>query len=222
MRELFHFDIETCGSYPNFTEFKLNDPKGAALFQGKFDKMNWEEKYGTVDEAYLSMSGVISTYGRICCISYGFQHNGEIRINSSFGTDEKEILIEFKKVLERVEKKNYDLCGFRILYFDIPFILHKMHKYDIDPPEILKVYDKKPWEMRVRDISEDWRQKFAWSFSFDEVCYEIGVESPKTNMNGSHVHDKFWSHNNKQLEEIKDYCESDVRASIQVENKIYR
>lgn len=221
MRDLFHFDIETCGSYPNFTEFKLNDQIGSELFEKKYEKMKWSEKYGSIEQAYLEQAGVISTFGRICCISYGFKHEDNSRITSSYGTDEEKILIDFKEVLERVEKKNYDICGFRIWYFDIPFILHKMHRHDITPPEILRIYDKKPWETRVRDISEDWRQKFAWSFSFDEVCYELGIESPKQDMNGSMVHEMFWSHDPNNMEMIKTYCESDVRASIDVENKIY-
>jgi predicted PolB exonuclease-like 3'-5' exonuclease len=48
------------------------------------------------------------------------------------------------------------------------------------------------------------------------IVLEIG--SPKDNMNGSEVHSYYWNGN---LEDIKKYCESDVRASIEVSKKIY-
>jgi predicted PolB exonuclease-like 3'-5' exonuclease len=72
--------------------------------------------------------------------------------------------------------------------------------------------------MRITDMSDDWKQKFAWAFSFDEMCYELGVNSPKQEMNGSEVHKSFWS---GQLDKIKKYCESDVSASIDVSLKLY-
>jgi DNA polymerase elongation subunit (family B) len=222
MNELFHFDIESCGEYPTWQEFELNDPKGAELFEKKYHKLNWEEKHGSLDVAYLETSPIVSTFGRICCISYGFWNEDEKRISSSVNHDEKELLLDFKKVLEKVSTKKFDLCGYRVVYFDIPFILHKMHKYGIVPPAILDIYDKKPWEMRVRDISDDWRQKFAWSFSFDEVCYELGVESPKSDLDGSKVHGEFWKQTESSLERIKTYCEKDVSASMDVEKILYK
>jgi len=94
-----------------------------------------------------------------------------------------------------------------------------MHKYGITPPSILNIYDKKPWETRIVDMAEDWKQKFAWSSSFDEVCYELGVESPKDKIDGSEVHGKYWE---GAYEEIKEYCEKDVSASLDVDRKIYK
>ena len=73
--------------------------------------------------------------------------------------------------------------------------------------------------MRMVDISDDWRSKFAWAFSFDEVCYELGVESPKDVMDGSDVHKYYW---NGRLEDVRVYCEKDVRVSIEVSKKIYK
>ena len=73
--------------------------------------------------------------------------------------------------------------------------------------------------MRMVDISDDWRSKFAWAFSFDELCYELGVESPKDAMDGSDVHKYYWS---GRIEEIKTYCEKDVSSSINVSKLIYR
>jgi predicted PolB exonuclease-like 3'-5' exonuclease len=217
--ELFHFDIETAGQWRDFDEFLENDKRGADLFKSKWEKMKWSEKYSSIDEAYLDNSGIISTYGRIVCISFGYVDNdGEKRISSFCGDDEKQIVESFNNLLTKIEKKSFNLSGFRINHFDIPWVLHKCHKYGIKPANIIYIYDKKPWDMRVTDMSDDWRQKFAWAFSFDEMCYELGVNSPKQDMNGSEVHKSFW---NGEIEKIKKYCESDVSASIDVSLKLY-
>jgi hypothetical protein len=60
------------------------------------------------------------------------------------------------------------------------------------------LYDKKPWDCKIVDMSDDWKSKFAWAFSFDEMCYEIGVMSPKDLMNGSEVHKSFGMVNMKK------------------------
>lgn len=218
-QDLFMFDIETCGQYKDYDSFLDNDERGAKLFLNKFEKMRWSEKYSSINEAYLDNAGIISAYGRIVCISFGYIDNdGQKRISSFYGDDEKDIVESFNNLLSKIEKKAFNLSGFRINHFDIPWVLHKCHKYGIKPANIIYVYDKKPWDMRITDMSDDWRQKFAWAFSFDEMCYELGVDSPKQEMNGSEVHKCFW---NGELDKIKRYCESDVSASIDVSLKLY-
>jgi predicted PolB exonuclease-like 3'-5' exonuclease len=218
-QDLFMFDIETCGEYKDYDSFLENDKRGSDLFKSKWERMKWSEKYDTIEEAYLDNAGIISTYGRIVCISFGYLDNeGQKKISSFYGKDEKDIVESFNNLLIKIEKKSFNLSGFRINHFDIPWILHKCHKYSIKPANIIYVYDKKPWNMRITDMSDDWKQKFAWAFSFDEMCYELGVNSPKQEMNGSEVHKSFWS---GQLDKIKKYCESDVSASIDVSLKLY-
>ena len=216
--ELFHFDIETCGEHATWEDFLANDATGAALFEKKWQRMRWSETE-TIEDAYLNHSPIISTYGKICCISFGFFNNDQKRIKSYYGNDEKQILLDFKEMLIRIEKKSFNLSGFRIWYFDIPWILHKMHKYGITPPNILSIYDKKPWETRIVDMAEDWKQKFAWSSSFDEVCYELNIPSPKDKIDGSEVHGKYWV---GAYDNIKEYCEKDVSASLDMDRKIYQ
>lgn len=220
MTELFMFDIETCGSYPDYQTFLSEDERGAKLFESKFNKMGWSEKYKDIDEAYLENAGIIPTYGKICCISFGYLDNeGQKQIRSIYGEDEKEIVNSFNELLKKIEKKNFNLCGFRILYFDIVWVLRKLSKYRISPADIIYTHNKKPWEMRITDISDDWKGKFAWSNSFDELSYELGIESPKSNMNGSEVHTAYWS---GKLGKIKEYCEKDVEISIEVSKLIYK
>lgn len=218
--DYFYFDIECTSSYPSFTSFVESDERGSDLFRKKYKKMKWEEQYSTIDNAYIEQGGIISAYGKICCISYGYiQNTGEYSIQSLYGEDERDIVNKFNELLKKVETKNFKLCGYRVLYYDVPWILHKLHKYDIKPANILYLYDKKPWESRIVDMSEDYKQKFAYAFSFDEVCYELNVDSPKDKMDGSEVGIKYWE---GKYDEIKDYCEKDIKACIDASKLIYK
>jgi len=214
------FDIETAGNYKDYDTFLDNDERGARLFLGKYEKMNWSEKYADVNEAYIENAGIISTYGKIVCISFGFIDNeGVSKISSYYGDDEQDIVNSFNNLLKKIETKSFNLSGFRILHFDLPWILHKLHKYGIEPANMIYLYDKKPWDLRVVDMSDDWKGKFAWAFSFDELAYELGINSPKESMNGSQVHEYYWK---GRVEDIKTYCEKDVHSSIEVSKKLYK
>jgi predicted PolB exonuclease-like 3'-5' exonuclease len=57
------------------------------------------------------------------------------------------------------------------------------------------------------------------SNSFDEMCYELDVESPKDKISGSDVHKYYWL---GKLVEIKEYCEKDIKACIESSKKIYK
>ena len=216
--ELFHFDIETAGEYRDYDEFAKNDERGAMLFEGKWTRMGWDKKF-SLEDSYLDQSGIMSTYGRIVCISFGYiDSSGQKQIRSFYGDDERDIVSSFNDLLKKIGQKSFKLSGFRINYFDIPWVLHKLHKYGIEPAEMIAPYDKKPWEMRIVDMADDWKQKFAYAFSFDEMCYELGVPSPKEKMDGSLVHEYYHS---GRIEEIKEYCEMDVSSSIDAGNMIY-
>jgi len=218
--ELFYFDIETCGEHKDYDTFLDTDERGAKLFSGKYEKMNWSDKYADINEAYLENAGIISTYGRIVCISFGFIDNeGNSKISSYYGDNEEEIVTSFNNLLKKIETKSFNLCGFRINHFDIPWVLHKLHKYGIEPANMIYLYDKKPWDLRVVDMSDDWKGKFAWAFNFDEMCYELGVQSPKDIINGSQVHEYYWK---GRIEDIKTYCEKDVNSSIDASKKLYK
>lgn len=218
-KDLFMFDIETCGQYKDYDSFLDNDERGARLFMSKYEKMGWNEKYSDINEAYIENAGIISTYGKICCISFGYESNGEKQVRSFYGDDEKEIVESFNNLLKKIEVKSFNLCGFRIFHFDIVWLLRKLSKYRIEPANIIYTYDKKPWEMRITDMADDWKGKFAWSNNFDELAYELGIPSPKSNMSGSDVHKYYWS---GRIEDIKTYCEKDVETCIEISKVIYK
>ncbi len=216
---LFYFDIETVPQYENLDSFQNNDPIGYDIFQKRYFKMKWDEKYQSMDLAYIEQGGLSSLFGKICCISFGFINDkGEIILKSFYGEDEKKIVSSFNDTLLKIETRDFKLSGFYINIFDIPFILHKIHKYGIIPSELITLHNKKPWEYRIVDIAEDWKLKSNIFPSMEEICYELGIKC-KTTLKASDVRECFYK---GDYEIIKRYCEEDIVSTINISKKIYK
>ena len=169
VNKIIFLDIETV---PLVYDFKELD-KGSAQLWDKKSKYIQKYQEVSVEEAYQK-AGIYAEFGKIVCISFGYIDNaGEKKISSYYGDDEKDIVNSFNELLKKIEKKTFNLSGFRINYFDIPWVLHKLHKYGIKPANIIYMYDKKPWDVRVVDLSDDWKTKFAWAFSFATECFDF-------------------------------------------------
>jgi hypothetical protein len=69
--------------------------------------------------------------------------------------------------------------------------------------------------MKVLDTKEIWSfgGKYGLS-SLDLICSSLKIDSPKNgNVKGDNVNINFWNNNH---EEIKEYCEKDVKALIDI------
>ena len=91
----------------------------------------------------------------------------------------------------------------------------------INPPSIIKVWDKKPWDMPFMDTSEifafgSWTHQK--SVSLDLLSCSLNLTSPKEDMDGSMVSDYFW--NKCDYDSIKRYCEMDVDTVMSIMSKI--
>ncbi len=221
---LFYFDIETVGQYKDLESLKELDGKGYKLFMKKYDKSSWINEISTPEEAYLKFAPISSTYGKIVCVSFGYfteKKDEKYTINSIYNDDEERLIKEIQHLFLKVSKKHLIMSGFNINGFDIPFIVHKMNKYGIVVPNVLKIYGKKPWEIHSFDLFNEWKSTYStYKFmpSFDEVCYELGVPSPKNTIDGSKVHPTYWD--DDDLNAIVEYCEGDVYSNMLVAEKM--
>ena len=208
---IMYIDIETRGNYENYQQFKINDEFGSDLFLKKYEKLA-KDKYNTVDDAYKALCGLMSPYGSICCVSMGFyDRNGDKNIQSISNYDEKTLVHMLHENLVKIHKHNFVLSGYNITNFDIPWMNHKFLKYGLTIPEITATNGKKPWELDFIELSDMWKSNFKYYSSLEEVCYELGIKSPKSNMDGSEVNKYFWE---KKLDNIVSYCELDVSSTM--------
>jgi len=221
-KNLFYFDIETVSRYKNISELEKNDKRGYELFLKKIKRksIRFQEWNDDKDTIYKNKSSLIPEYGKIVCVSMAYYKNDELKIKSVYNDDEQEIVIEVNNIFNNISKNTtFGLCGYYIKGFDIPWLNKKMMKYELKIPSILKTFNIKPWNMNVYDLSEIWKSNGTLEHSsFDEMLFELNVDSPKENMSGEDCSSVYWGDND--LEKIKIYCENDVIACVNAAEKL--
>lgn len=217
-------DVETATGYPNYKAMLDDNPRLAILWskRAKYYRSAYTElNDSTDDEIYLSKASLEPEFLRVVCVSFGvLDGNNGPRYTSFYGVNEKDILDKASKVLSNASLKGMKLTGHNIKGFDIPCLGKRMifvNKSASTLPSSLIIWNKKPWEIPYLDTSEifsfgSWsQQKYM---SLDLLACSLGVDSPKDDMDGSMVSDAYW--NKSQYELIKEYCERDVGAVIEV------
>jgi len=213
------FDIETTTEYKDIYEFERLDPIGFKVFKTKQKKRSEHDKSWDLplEELYPLKGALVHEYNKIICISMAYYNNDDW-VYSSFTGDEPDIINKFNKVATNANNNNFSLGGYNITGFDIPLLNKKYFKYGIKLPYLLRVEGKKPWEMNLIELSDIWKCGGRDYSTLEEVCYVLDVESPKQVISGADVYEYY--HHRNDIDTIIDYCENDVRASIEVAIKL--
>jgi DNA polymerase elongation subunit (family B) len=223
--KLLFFDLETVGVEKDYPTLKETNSELARLFESY---MNWfqkkfpDEEGNPVEEVFVNRSALVPEFAKIIVGTFSFvDPKGKTHVQTFSGDNEKEILLQMKNLIDRVDKLGFFLCGHNIKMFDIPMLGKRMVANGIKPPKLLPSYDTKPWEVRAVDTKDLWGFGNNYSISsLDLMCVSLGVESPKTGeVSGNMVHDTYW--NKDGLKAISEYCERDVNVLVEVMNKIY-
>ena len=224
LTKILFLDIETVGGCKNYTECKVNNPNVAKQFEKYFDwfQKRFPEDVGfSPDKVFETRAALVPEFAKIVCVSVAFvMDNGEIKKQSFSGDDERELLKECQKLLNRCGKLDFYLCGHNLKNFDIPMLAKRMIINGLMPPTLLPSYDTKPWEIKAIDTKEIWQYgAYTAIGSLDLMCSCMDVPSPKEgDVTGDKVHDAYWNKN--MLEEITAYCERDVLVLIDVIKKL--
>lgn len=216
-------DIETVSEVPDYQ--LLNEQY----------KRHWEQKISRTksmapdvgpEDLYHEKAAIYAEFGKIICISIGIfckVNDGWIYRSKSFISDnEKNLLQSFARTFNTYfsSEKGYTICGHNVREFDIPYISRRLLKHQLKLPSMFDIAGKRPWQ-----VKHIWDSLEAWKFgdykhytSLDLLCLYFGIDSPKNTCDGSMVHDMYWKDHDMQA--IKEYCESDVRACAQVYGKL--
>ena len=210
IENILFLDIETVPQYENWEEVSETHQ---TLFEQKTAYQRKEEK--TAEEFY-ERAGIWAEFGKIICISVGYFTNNQLRITSFFGDDEHKLLIEFKELLDtHFKKKQHLLCAHNGKEFDFPYIARRMIVHQIELPEKLNLFGKKPWEIPHLDTMEMWKfGDYKHYTSLKLLTSILGVPSPKDDIDGSEVASVYYKE--KNLNRIVTYCEKDTIAVAQL------
>lgn len=211
LNKVLFLDIETvpmCSSYEDLPErfIPLWDKKAGYL------KRSGED----TPESLFSRAGIYAEFGKIVCISCGMLNDGQFRIKSFFGDDEKTLLQKFAGLLEsKFSSKDFLLCAHNGKEFDFPYISRRMLIKGVSLPEILDLAGKKPWEVAHLDTMELWKfGDFKNYTSLEVLAAVFDIPTPKDDIDGSQVGRVYWEE--KDLERIVTYCQKDVLTIAQL------
>lgn len=172
-------------------------------------------------ELYASHAALYPEFGKVIVITVGqvkFEDETPVaKIRSIYGDDESVVLHEFTQMMSKIFQTNgnVNLVGHNIKGFDLPYILKRCIVHGVPIPYKLQLQKMKPWENCLLDTSEIWKfGTYSGGASLSLICDLLQIPSPKENMYGGEVTEAYW--NDNRLEDIKDYCESDVLATMNV------
>lgn len=227
IEKLLFFDVETVSQYEELDQLPEEELKLWSLYYDTFkervtdkSKLPNPPSHLTKKEVYRQTAALFPEFGKVVCVSLGFAtKEGKIKLQSFYGKDEVDILKKVRDIFNKVDSMGFILCGQNIKNFDIPFLAKRYVINGLKIPTIFPNHDTKPWEMKILDTKEVWsfNGKYGLS-SLDLICMSLQIDSPKNgDIKGSNVSVNFWVDNYK---EIKDYCEKDVKALIDIITKL--
>jgi uncharacterized protein YprB with RNaseH-like and TPR domain len=215
LENILFLDIETVPQKPSYdnlteTERELWDRKAGYLKK---------EEPDTPSSLY-PRSAIYAEFGKIVCITTGFMtfmgDGRQFRVKSFFGDDEKQVLAEFKALLDKhFNGPRHLLCAHNGKEFDFPYMARRMLVHGIGLPRALDIAGKKPWEVPHLDTMELWKFGDFKNFTpLNLLAAIFGIRSPKDDIDGSMVWFVYWKE--KNLERIVNYCQKDVVTVAQI------
>ena len=213
LKNLLFLDIETVPENENYDELSEEKKKLWEL------KTQYQRKEEFNAEEFYDRAGIWAEFGRIICISVGyFAFKGEERSFrlKTFCGGERELLNEFKDLLENhFGRPQHLLCAHNGKEFDFPYIARRMLIHNMELPDKLNLFGKKPWEVPHLDTLELWKfGDYKHYTSLRLLCNVLNIPSPKDDIEGSQVRDVFYKE--KDVLRINSYCEKDVLAIAQI------
>ncbi len=219
LKQILFLDIETVPLVPHFDGL-------TSVLQTEWAKKAKHLKSNIAENTEPAMlfaekAGVFSEFAKVVCIVVGSLqqqgNNWSIRLKAIANDDEKQLLLDFKDIVQRFAGyyPNLQFCGHNIKEFDVPFLCRRMLISGIQLPECMNLSGKKPWEVTHHDTLEMWKFGDYKHFTSLALLAEIlGIPSPKDDMDGSMVGQVYWQ--DKDLQRIIKYCMQDVVTSAKV------
>lgn len=213
LEHVLFLDIETVPEHGNFDDL---NPEMKQLWA---DKTKYQRKEDFTAEEFYDRAGIWAEFGKIVCISVGyFTFKGENRSfrTTSFYGEEKQLLIDFKNLLEtHFAKAHHLLCAHNGKEFDFPYIARRMIIHNIALPYKLNLFGKKPWEVPHLDTMDLWKfGDYKHYTSLKLLTSILGIPSPKDDIDGSQVRQVFYEE--QDIDRIIVYCEKDTVAVAQI------
>jgi predicted PolB exonuclease-like 3'-5' exonuclease len=153
----------------------------------------------------LSLSALTA---RILCCGIAINHAEPIILDG----EENSILQRFWTAIAKANC----IVGHNVLDFDLLFILQRSIINGVRPSRDIPFARFKDWP--VFDTMQEWcKWSFRGKVSLAALCEALGIPVKQTGLDGSKVYDYYMA---GRLEEIYEYCKSDVVAAREVYKRL--
>ncbi|TXE06708.1 3'-5' exonuclease [Algoriphagus aquimarinus] len=215
LNDILFLDIETASLTEKFEELPERIQEE---WLRKERLIHTEDGIHAPGDLYFDRAGIHAEFGQVVCVGVGYfqwkKKDKKLAFRSKCYAheDERELLLEFKALLE---KKKWILCAHNGKEFDFPYLCRRMLINGVALPEPLQISGKKPWEVRHLDTMELWKFGDYKHYTRLELLASVfGIPSSKDDLDGSQVNTTF--HLEKDVEKIKKYCLRDVEVTARV------
>jgi len=170
------------------------------------------------DYDYNHFASIHGDFSKIICISMGYiLKEGQIKLKSFSGDDERKILSQFDEIIQSF---NGAFIHYNGLYFDCPVIIQRMAHHGIIPSNRrfanLRRYSIDP-HFDIMMQYYNWDLQKALPLGILAELHDI--PSPKDDLSGEKVLEAY---QNGEWERIVRYCEFDVATTLNLWTKIFR
>lgn len=210
LRDIVFLDIETVAQHYNFDSLderlKVQWGRKAAFLKRAPEQ--------TDESIYQEKAGIYAEFGKIVCIAVGkFVENESgnmvLRTRAYCGHDERELLTEFKSMVEKLDANTVKFCAHNGKEFDYPYLCRRLLVNRLGIPQALNLMGKRPWEVQHLDTLEMWKfGDYKHYTSLDLLAAIFDIPSSKLDMDGSQVNAVYHVH--QDLFKIRDYCLRDI------------
>jgi uncharacterized protein YprB with RNaseH-like and TPR domain len=227
---LLYLDIETTpisDLYDNLNE----NYKSAWKYFCKQNYPNDKLDNETLNNLWKIRAALIPEFSMIICISIGEYFLEKESNDLTFKTwtrflknendNENLLLIDVKNYLNKKSAKK--LITHNGKDFDYAFMIRRFICNKILPPPQLQIFNKKPWEIELFDTKEIWKFGSSKSTSLVALCTVLNIPSPKEDIDGSMIYEKYYdlTNRNENMKKIAKYCSNDVRALALIIQYLY-
>lgn len=216
LRDLLFLDIETVA---NTYDYNALDERMKVQWSRKANFLKRLPEH-TDESVYRDRAGIYAEFGKIVCIAVGKFLETEtgdliLKTKAYFGHDEKELLVEFKSMIEKMDPATLKLCAHNGKEFDYPYLCRRMLINGISLPAALNIMGKKPWDVLHLDTLEMWKfGDYKHYTSLDLLAAIFDIPTSKSDIDGSQVNAVYYR--DHDLPKIRDYCLRDVIVLAQL------
>lgn len=204
MTEYVFFDIET---HRVLEWDQLDEGIKRAFINHYYD----ESSYASPEEQYKEIAGLNAEFGRVICISFGYENStGDFIKSHICSTDEKDLLRKAATAFKAFYDQGYKLAGHNILACDIPFLVKRYIINGMKVPDALNHLDVKPWELEDLDTMNLWKFGMYRAVSLEMLCACLGIPCKSETISGANLYT--YPINEVPMDELAIYCDEDVES----------